>query len=232
MQLKHYASRLRRHWWLVVGLPLVVAPLSLLLALQQPQHYSATVRLMVTQAPRVLEQSTGFPDFNLTHSWMGSVYILDDIPQVVSSRAFAADVSAALASRSIIVAPETVQASLHAETMHRAVTIATRADTPERAEALAAGAAEALQQHGLKYWDRATGNDDGLRVAVLDPARATGPTRRPRDVVEEVGLRTALALAAGVGLAFVRHYLDDTIRDRQQAETWIELHVVGVIPRE
>jgi capsular polysaccharide biosynthesis protein len=215
-----------------VGLPLVVAPLSLVLALRQPQHYGATVRLMVTQAPRVPEEGTGFPDFNLTHSWMGSAYILDDVPQVVNSYALAADVSAALATQGTTVAPESVQASLQADTFHRAVTIAARADTPERAEALAAGAAEALQQHGLKYWNRATGGDDGLRVAVLDPARSTGPTRSLRDVLEEVGLRTALALAAGVGLAFLLHYLDDTIRDRQQVETWIELHVVGVIPRE
>jgi capsular polysaccharide biosynthesis protein len=168
----------------------------------------------------------------LSHSWLGSEFIVDDLPQVVTSRAFAEDVSELLVAQGYEIAPEQVQYGMEAEVLHRLVTIDVTADQPQQAEAMARGAVEALQVNGLRYWDRASGEDNGLSIAVLTPATPAASLQGTSQLVLEVGLRVALALAAAIGIAFLWYYLDDTVRDQRQAEAWIGMPVVGVIPKE
>jgi capsular polysaccharide biosynthesis protein len=232
MQLRRYVGILRRFWLLLVLLPLLVGALSLALELREPPRYGATARLVVSQTPRISGEEVPFADFNLNHSWLSSEFILDDIPLIVPSRAFAEDVSALLAEQGHTIAPEAAQAGLSASTLHRSVTLSAVADNPEHAAALAQGAAEALQANGLRYWSRADEFDTGLSVAVLDPAGGAALLNGPRQLVRAVGLRVGLALAAAVGIAFLWYYLDDRLRDRQQVEEWVGVPVVAVIPRE
>lgn len=231
MQLYAYFAIVKRFWPIVIGLPLVVGIISLFTALQEPQSYSASARLMLTQQPLLTSQPT-LPEFDLNHSWQSSEFILDDLPQVVTSRLFAEDVSALLASQGTPIEPGVIQGGLRADNLHRTVTIQSNAATPEQAEALVRGAITVLQENGLKYWNRATPTDNGLTTALLDPVGPAGPTRGLRQVVVDVGLRTGLALGAAVGLAFLLHYLDDRVRTRQQVEEWTGMPVVGVIPKE
>ncbi len=233
MQLKHYLSIVRRQWLLIIALPLLVALVSLALAVQQPQTYQSSARVIVTQSPRVQADSAeAFPDLNLNHSWISSEFILDDIPQVVSSRAFAEDVTALLAAEDVTIPPEAVQAALYAENLHRSVTIQALTGDPAQAEALVRGAVAALQQHGLEYWSRATATGSGLSVAVIDPARPAEATFSTRQMVVDVALRAFLALVTAIGLAFLIYYLDDTIRSQQQVEEWLDMSVIAVIPKE
>jgi capsular polysaccharide biosynthesis protein len=232
MQLRRYVGILRRFWLLLVLLPLLVGALSLALELREPPRYGATARLVVSQTPRLSGAEVPFADFNLNHSWLSSEFILDDIPLVVTSRAFATDVSALLAEQGYVIAPEAAQAGLSASTLHRSVTLSAVADSPEHATALAQGAAAALQANGLRYWSRADEIDTGLSIAVLDPAGGAALLNGPRQLVRAVGLRVALALAAAVGVAFLWYYLDDRLRDRQQVEEWVEMPVIAVIPKE
>lgn len=234
MQLRYYLTILKRFWIGIVALPLLVGVLSLGAGMQQPQRYGASARVMISQTPLIPVQPDTLADVDLNyhHSWMASEFILDDIPQVVSSRVFAQDVSTLLAAHQIAVPPEVVQAGLRAEKFHRAVTIHSNAETPALAVALVDGAVAALQANGLKYWNRAPAEGTGLSVAVLDPVRAVGPLHSTRQLIINVGMRVGLALAAAVGLAFLLHYLDTTIRDERQAEEWLGVQVLGVIPEE
>lgn len=232
MQLRYYFDIVRRYWPLLVALPLAVGLISLLLAWRQPERYGASARIMITQEPRFPGQETMLPDFNLFYSWQGSEYILDDLPQVVTSRLFAEDVVGALAGQGITVAPEVVQGSLQAEKFHRAITIAANTDNPQLAVALVQAAVEVLQTNGLKYWNRTDGRGSGVRVAVLDPVGGAGALSNRRQMLFHVGLRTGLGLATAIALAFLLHYLDDRLRDARQAEEWVGVQVVGVIPKE
>ncbi|NJO07593.1 MAG: hypothetical protein HC876_19910 [Chloroflexaceae bacterium] len=240
MQLKLYFAILHRFWWLVLGLPLLVGGISLLAELRQPVRYAATARVMVSQepfaqlpenAPPVAEGDL-FTDFNLSHSWLSSEYILDDMPQVVSSRMFADDVQALLTEQGYSIDAAVIYGSLHASVLHRAVTISASAATPEQAEVIVRGAVDVLNTNGLKYWDRSLEGDSGLRVGIIDPVSGAAPIQNTRRMVLNVGLRTALALGAAVGLIFLLYYLDDTLRDRQQIEEWLGVQVLGVIPKE
>jgi len=238
MQLRSYAAILRRFWPLIVSLPLVVGVLSLGLRLAQPPRYGAVARIMVTQPYHAQQpgKTVPFADVNITHSWESSEFVLDDLPQVVASRAFADDVSAWLAQQNYpVVSPFVIQGSLDAENFHRSVTLSARADTPDTAAHLLEGAIANLQANGLAYWGYAVeeGNEhNSLNVALLDPPTPTGTLNSPRQVALDVGLRAALALAAGGGLAFLLAYLDTTVRDARQAEIWTETPVIGVIPEE
>lgn len=235
MQLRYYLAILWRFWLLILALPLAVGLLSLALELQQPQRYGASARVMVTHEPLVQRSGTeNVPllDFNMQHSWLTSEFILDDLPQVVTSRLFAEDVQLLLASQGITVAPETIQAGLRADNVHRTVIISSNAATPETAEALVGGAVTVLQDYGLKYWNRRPGNESGLRIAVLDPVGGAGPLSNRRQLLLNVGLRAGLALAAAVGLALLLHYFDDTLRERRQVEEGVGLPVIGTIPKE
>jgi hypothetical protein len=110
------------------------------------------------------------------------------------------------------------------------VTMIATAATHEEAQALARAAITALEQGGLRYWGRAPAG--GLQVAVLDPPGPAVLLGGPRAIMREVGLRTALALVAGVGLAFLVHYFDDRLRSSRQAEEWTGARVLAVIPKE
>lgn len=234
MQLRSYLAVVQRYWVVIGILPLLVGAISLVLALREPQYYRATARAMVTQTVYVQAQTGAFPDFNLNYSWASSEYILDDVPQLVQSRVFAEDVSALAAAEGYSIDPALVMATLNAETLHRTMTLSARTADPALAVALVRGAVTALQANGLKYWDRALPDDPdpGLKVAVLDMPTSAAPTRSMRQLLFDVGLRVMLALVAGIGLAFLLHYLDDRLRDAYQVEEWLDVQVIGVIPRD
>ncbi|MCU0490280.1 MAG: Wzz/FepE/Etk N-terminal domain-containing protein [Chloroflexaceae bacterium] len=231
MQLRAYLGILRRFWWLLLALPLLVGAVSLVLELGQPQRYGSSARIMLSQEPQPQPEAAPFPDVNLSYSWQSTVYLLDDLPQVVASRRFAEDVSQLLASQGTSLPPEAVQGSISVNVLHRAVQLSASAPSPELPPLLVQSAVEALRTNGLNYWGR-PGAGTGIAIAVIDPPGTAAPLRGMRQVVLNVGLRVALALAAAVGLVFLLHYLDDRLRDRRQVEDGLGMRVVGVIPKE
>lgn len=234
MELRYYLAIVRRRWPLVIGLPLLVALLSGAAAFNQPQRYSLTARLLVTQTPlaRVATDADN-PDLNSVGNWQASEYLLDDLPQVLSSAAFATDVSALLAAQGYTISPGTVQGAIVGTTTHRSLDIDVTTDRPEDAVAIARGAAEALKANGLAYWNRVSPDDGpGLQVAVLTLPESATPLNSRRRALTDVALRTALALATAVGLAFLLHSLDRTVQNREQAESLLGAPVLGAIPRD
>ncbi len=232
MQLRYYFTIMRRFWLLIMLLPVLTGVITLLVTSRQPQRYAATARAIITQTPILRDSQAGFPDFNLNYSWLNSEFVLDDLPQVVSSMAFAQDASALATAQGYAIDPGTVLEGLSVQSFHRTVTFSARASTPQAAVAILRGALAALEEYGLKYWDRATEENNGLNVALLDQPGDAVPLHSRRQVVANVGARMGLALVAAIALAFVLHYLDDRLREPRQVEEWMGLHVVGVIPRE
>lgn len=240
MQLRLYFQILRRTWWLVIGLPLLVAILSTVLALREPPRYQASAQFMVSQEPYVLSEPprqsplVGEPltDFNLLYSWQSTSFIIDDIPQVIASRAFAQDVQQLLATQGYEVGLEQVLGRISAERVHRAVDVRVVSGDAVLAEAMARATVQVMQEQGLRYWNREDGETSGLRIGVLDPGSPAVPVGGVSGLIVNVGLRTVLALGAAVGLAFLVYYLDDRLHDSGQAEAWLGVPVVGTIPKE
>jgi hypothetical protein len=229
MQLRAYLAILRRFWPIILLLPLLAGGISLGLGLRQPTRHQATVRLMVARSLIDAERGASLPDFNDSYSWTTTEFILDDLPLVTGSAAFAQDVRAAVAAAGYDLTPEAIQGGLSAEVLHRSVYLSSVADTPEQATAVLLGAVEALQTRGLAYWGRGEG---GLDVVILDPPRSAGTVGGWRAAVVSAAMRAALALAVAGGLALLAHYLDDRLRSASQAEQWTGARVLASIPKE
>ncbi len=229
MQVRHYLTLLLRFWPLILLLPLLAGGLSLALALTRPPVYQVSTQMLMTLIPRPAPASP-LPDFDFGSTWLTTEYILDDLPAVIASVAFAEDVRALLPEAQQGLDQAAIRSGLRIEVSHRSVWLNATAGDPATAEALAAAAVSALRQGGLKYWGRTP--PGGLELAVLDPPGPAVAANSSSAIIREVGLRAGLALAAAVGIAFLVAYFDDRLRSVGQAEAWIGARVIAVIPEE
>ncbi len=229
MEIRQYFGIFQRSLWLVLGLPLLVALLTLLLWQFGPARYASTATMLITQSS--LAQTTPdvpLPDYNNNYSWAASEYIVDDMLQLVESPLFAQDVTGWVKQQhNVDLDVEAVQQGFSAERKHRAVFLEVEADQADHATWMAQAAVAMIQEKGLSYWAR---NDSAqLDISVLEqPAeaeRAGGIVQLALDLV----LRTLLAFLLALGIAFLRHYLDQTVRRRNDIEA-LGLEVAGVIP--
>ncbi len=229
MELRRYFAIVQRSWWLVLGVPLLVLLVSLLSFQPDPQRYRANAKFAITHAP--VGGNEVLPDMNIYNSWQSTQFIVDDLPGVVRSEAFAQAVSTWIASnRNLQLDAGTVKGMITAvEQEHRIATILVDADTAEQATAIAAGSIAVLDEQGLQWWNRAQWGT--LAVETLElPTTATALSRWPQPITR-LALRLVLALVAGFGLAFLRHYLDRTVREQSDLAQ-LNVPVLGAIPKE
>ena len=194
------ARALRRHWWVVLGVPLVA------LALQVVQIRTADYRAEF-RAVVVLPGDTEIPG----SSERPELMIMDDVPQLVESALFADRVRAQLEARGVAVEASEIASAITATRYARTVTVVARDDDAARAEQIAA-AAEAALPGAI---DEALVASTGPRatVTVIDPAGAA--RRGEPDQWRIAGIVTAGMLLAGVLAALVidglrRPGLDET----------------------
>jgi capsular polysaccharide biosynthesis protein len=93
---------------------------------------------------------------------------------------------------------------------------------------IAEAVTEELTSNGATYFPQLQGLEPAVRL--LDPP---APAPQPPSLRAQLlgpGLRLLLAVAAGVGLAFLAHYLDPTVRESAEVTT-LGIAVRGVIPR-
>lgn len=224
MELKAYWAAVRRHLWVVVGLPLVMLVVSLgLRALSgpAPQLYRATTSLLIDVSPLPAEPGMGFDPRESAAA--AAEYLVDDFSQFVTRDAFAKLVSDQLADQGIDVPAGAISASESSETRHRIVTLWVTWPDADQAGAIARAAGEVAQTGIDRYFARS-----GV-VSVIEAPRVepvAPPLRRQLDLP----LRVVLGALAGLGLAFLLDYLDDTVRTAAEAEALLDAPVMGEIP--
>jgi hypothetical protein len=192
--------RISRRFWLIILLPALIAGgLSLWLDSQRPLRYQASARLLVTYSSAVTADSI--------ESWQITEFIIDDMPQVISSASFAAQVVPLLAERGITLSLPEIQQGLRMNPLHRAVDLSGEASSPAAAQALVDAAITVLQTNGLSFWGRTDGK---LHVVVLDGVGAAHPTTSLRTMLSDAALRAALGLIVGFALAVIAARLRPT----------------------
>ncbi len=229
MDLWQYFNILRRSWWLVLGLPVLVGLLTVLLWLFGPASYEARVAVLVTQQPLATnEPNVTLPDYNNFNSWAASEYVVDDLLQIVGTRRFALDITAWIKqNHNVDLDPLTVQEGLDAERKHRTLFLEVVVSQPDHALWIADGAVAMLEEKGLAYWNR---NDTGeLDVSLLERPEEAERVGGVIGLVLDLVIRMLLALLLAIGLAFLLHYLDRSIRQRNDVEA-LGLEVIGTIP--
>jgi capsular polysaccharide biosynthesis protein len=224
MELREYWTILWRRWWIIAGLALLVLAGSIVFRSQPSPMYQATMRFTIGVSPDSDgERVTMDP---LYSAYLASEYIADDFAEILRSESFAGDVSARLAHQGITVPAGAIQGFTVAEKQHRILTMQITWPDEGQLRAIAQAAMDTLEQDNAKYFKQL--GAEGADVFVIDSPHITSLGLSLKDRLD-IPIRVVLALLAGVGLVFLLHYVDDTIRDPQDVEE-MGLTVMGQIP--
>jgi capsular polysaccharide biosynthesis protein len=229
MELREYWSILRRRWWIPLLLGLLVAALSLL-QLQpwqpKPSSYAASLRMLVGVMPATAEDVATYYDPRY-YAWLTSEYLVDDFTEVVGSQLFARNVSERLAGQNIIVPPGVIQGSAATGKLHRIITLNMSHGDDVQLRQIADAAAGELAENAPAYFQQL--GTAGAGVTLIDGPTVSTVGPSVRDQIE-LPLRVLLGVLVGIGLVFLLHYLDMSVRAPADLEA-LGLPVLGQIPR-
>lgn len=226
MELKAYWRIMRRRWWLPVGLAVAVLAMTLAASRPwqpQPPLYRATMRFNVGIQP---ERIPGVYTYDRYYTMMAAEYLVDDLGEIVRSSVFADAVSRRLADRGVTIPAGAISASTQPGKLHRIFTVHVTWGDEAQLRAIADAVVAVLTQSSADFFGQFSAAEADMR---LIDAPTIGPVARPAREQLEIPLRLALALAAGIALAFLLDYLDDAVRERADLER-LGLAVLGEIP--
>lgn len=228
MELRTYWKIIIRRWWLPMGLALLVGVLTL--AMQKPWQprpvtYSATMRFNVGIRP---ERIPGIYTYDRYYTMLTSEYLVDDLGEIVRSQAFASAVSSRLAGQGISVPAGAIGASTQPGKLHRILTVNVGWGDEAQLRAIAEAITATLTESSADFFGQFSAEEADIRL--IDPP-TVGAVGRPAREQLDLPLRVLVGLAAGLALAFLLDYLDDSVRDRDEL-AGMGLTVLGEIPRK
>jgi len=227
MELRDYVRVIWRYLWLILLLVAAVGVGSWILRAQPAPVYAATVRFTIGVNAPPAEKVSGY-DPILT-SYQASEYIRDDFVEIIQSDAFADDVNAVLARLGVTgVTVRRGNIGAAVEKQRRLMSMTVTWHDAAQAQQIAEAAVKNLSENNAKYFAQLGAT--GATVAVIDKpvAQRVGASLREQ---MDLPIRLALALLAGIALAFILDYLDTTVRDARDVEA-LGLRVIGEIPKK
>jgi capsular polysaccharide biosynthesis protein len=160
------------------------------------------------------------------YTWMASEYFVDELTEIVGSEAFASAVSEELAKGGFDFPAGALHGSMGADRKHRILTVRVTWGDQAQLEKIANATVKVLQEHSADFLGQLGTTDADIRL--IDPPVVLPAGRSLKEKLD-LPIRLFLALLAGVALAFLLDYLDDTVRDRAEVEA-LGLAVLGEIP--
>jgi len=227
MELRAYWRIIWRHWWLPVALAFLVGALTLVM--QRPWQaraatYNATMRFNVGIQP---ERIPGVYTYDRYYTMLTSEYLVDDLGEIVRSQVFSRAVSERLADQGITVPAGAIGASTQPGKLHRILTVNVGWGDAAQLQAIADAIVATLTKRSAAFFGQFNAEEADIRL--IDPPTINVVGRPAREQLD-LPLRVLLALAAGIALAFLLDYLDDSVRDRDEL-MGLGLAVLGEIPR-
>jgi len=224
MELRQIVRILLRRWWLIVVPAIVLGVVAVITYQPAPPAYAATMRFAVGYTPDPNSQSL-YDRFY--PAWLASEYIAGGLSDWARTGDFANSVSSDLAGRGVEVPAAAVAGSIVSDHQRSIVVLYFNGSDPELLHAIAEAAARVLQTRNASVFPQ--NGPHGASVTPLDSAAVT-PTPPSLRAQLDLPIRIGLALAVGVVLALVAHYLDPTIRDRREVEA-LGFSIIGEIPK-
>jgi capsular polysaccharide biosynthesis protein len=228
MELKQYWQIIWRRAWIPVLLVIVVAGASLLTQQPVPPTYSTTMRFTVGVRPQEVDNQFGYDSY---YAWLASEYLADDMTEIVRSQAFAADVNRQLADMGspVRIPPNLISGVTVAEKQHRILRLNVSWGDPEELITIGQAIVATMEEDSAQYLTQ-LGTPGGL-ITVID--QPTPPALNPPSLTQRLDLpvRLGLALVAGIALAFLLDYLDDSVRNRSELEA-LDVPVLAEVPKK
>jgi capsular exopolysaccharide synthesis family protein len=218
MELRDYLRIARKRAWLIVAATVLCAGAALVTSLVTTPVYQASAKLFV-----VAKTDPGGGTASAYEGALLSQQLVKSFAQIIESRATA---EAALRLDPQPFTPRQLQAKINAEPAAETLLIDLSVEdtNPTRAKRLANNVARAFIDAVPEFQ-----SGSALRVSLVEPALTPADPVRPQTTLN-IALGLALGLVLGVGLAFLREFLDRSIRVPEELEVAAGAPVVGTIP--
>jgi capsular polysaccharide biosynthesis protein len=230
MELREYWSIIRRRWWLPVAVMLVALVAATAVGVRGAAAYKTDMRIAISTIPTPDPNATLYYDPTY-YSNLDSEYLADDMSELMTSRAFADEVTRELATaKQPEVDVATIMTATRTKKTHRFIDVTVTTSTFEEGQTIAGSISRILSDpnHLAIYLKALTAYNTQMNV-VTPPV--THRANTIPGLISEIALRTVIGLIVGIGLAFLVDYVDPSVRSRQEAETLLRLPVLGEIPR-
>jgi capsular polysaccharide biosynthesis protein len=219
MELRQYWRIVWQRWWLIAALLVVVLVVSLATYQEPKPVYVATMRFAIgIEGDEPVNALSGE---GRSDAWLASEYLADDLSEVLAGGDFAARISQ-------MIGFHVPTGAISASREHRIMTVSIAWSDRDQAQAMAEAVGAAVEHGGAEYFPQLTGVE---AKAVLIDGPAIGQAGRSLKDKLDLPIRLFVALVAGVALAFLWDYLDNTVRDRAEVEA-LDVAVLGEIPRK
>lgn len=225
MELRAYWHIIRRRWWIPIALAVIVAVAWV--ATERP--WQPRPSLYVTSlgfSVGIQPENPGDGEENY-YTALTSEYLIDDLAEVVRGSEFAAAVSERLGALGLAIPGGAIQGSTQTGELHRILQVSITWPDREQLQAIADAVIDTLQQETDRFVPRLFAQNGAAYLINRGGIGEVGPSLRER---LDLPLRVALALLLGIGLCFLLHYLDTSVRDRVELED-MGLEVLGEIPQ-
>jgi capsular polysaccharide biosynthesis protein len=219
MELREYWRIIWRRWWLIVAVVGIVLLVSLVTYQEPEPVYVATMRFAIGiegSEPVSTVSGDGRSD-----AWLASEYLADDLSEVLKGGDFAARISEQ-------VGFPVPAGTIFATREHRIMTVSVTWADRDQVQTIAETVGAVVEDAGADYFPQLAGVE---ARAVLIDGPGLGQAGRSLKEKLDLPLRLLVGLVAGVALAFLWDYLDDTVRERAEVEA-LGVAVLGEIPRK
>ncbi len=224
MPVQYYLDVLGRRWRLLVASVLAVGLLGAASLPLTYNNYTATVGFVVSvpDEPRV---GTDYYMYNNLYAWQTSEYLIDDLGEVMKSRAFLEDVKREIGDPNLDVV--SLARDVGTRRTHRVLRFTVTARTAADAFRFAEGAVRVIERKGGEYFAQL--GADRARARVIDPPAVTWNLLSLRAGLD-LAARVLLGGILGLSLVALAEMLDTTIRTARQAEDLLGLPVLAEVP--
>ncbi|MCL5109274.1 MAG: hypothetical protein M1401_10485 [Chloroflexi bacterium] len=222
MELRTYWSVIWRWRWLALAVGLAVFVLALFVQPREPTLYRAVFQVAVVPNLTQGETQTNIAREQY-YEFTTAELLVDDGMYTLKTAQFQAQA----AQKASAALGRGVSGSIDAKKSHKVMEVTVMADDPEQAQALAQAVRDLVLDPSSKLFSTVVDFQPKLALAAdVAVAPAGGPSRAALYMF----LRVVLGLFAGVGLAFLLEYLDDSLRTARDVEGATGLAVLAEIP--
>jgi receptor protein-tyrosine kinase len=218
MELRDYLRIIRKRLILIIVATISCAGSALGASLATTPIYEGTTKLLVVAKTE--------PDGGISSAYQGALLsqqLVESFAQILESRGTA---EAALRLDPLPITPRELEEKVSAEPVPETLLIKLQVEDadPARAKRLANSVTRAFIQSVPRLQGGST-----LRVSLVEPALLPTQPARPKTKLN-TAFGLALGLMLGIGLAFLREFLDRSLKTAEELEVATGVPVVGMIP--
>jgi capsular polysaccharide biosynthesis protein len=225
MELRQLWNVILRRWPLALIPFIVVLALGLATYHRPAPAYNVGIRYTAGQPP--LAGSGADYEDDRYYPWLTSEYIVNGLADWVKSGSFAAAVSEELAEEGITLSAGAIRGSIASDNVRSVLLVSMTYGDPSVLESMIDAATRALQTRNAEAFPFL--GENAVVIPLDEPV--VNPIPAGLRATLDLPLRLVLAVAAGLGLAFLVDYLDPTVRTRRELEA-MGLEVLVEIPRK